>query len=125
DGHNVILSLPAIFGEAGQSPQAEKRAREQLASAIIALGERHPSLEIELHLDGPVGRAESARRNVRIEYSGGTGAQRADSVILGRLRHLTMSDVSRPCYLVTDDRRLRDDAQREGARCVRTTAFVL
>lgn len=125
DGHNVALGLPDYFGEATANPEAERRAREKLVQAASQFGERYPGVEIELHLDGARGGVQSPRANVRLEFSGGAGAQRADAVLLGRLHHLAMSEAGRACFLVSDDRRLREDAQREGARCVRTRPFAL
>lgn len=125
DGHNVTLGLPDYFGPATAGPEAERKAREKLLNAVSLLGERYPQVDVELHLDGARGGVQSPRSNVRVEFSGGVGSQRADAVMLGRLHHLALAESGRLCFLVTDDRRLREDAQREGARFVRSRPFAV
>jgi predicted RNA-binding protein with PIN domain len=103
DGHNVLHKLPALFRGEFQQGLPGPRARRSLEARLIALGQRHPSLSIQLWFDGPDSNHRTAIENVRVQYSGGTGANRADQEIVAYLRHVQESTPRRARAVVTAD----------------------
>ena len=66
--------------------------------------------------DGPCENAETDGR-MRVSYTGGTGTQRADRLIVDYIRMLRRAGDAHEVVLVTGDKDFRKAAEKEGAKC--------
>jgi len=66
--------------------------------------------------DGPRENARAEGR-MRVSYTGGTGTQRADRLIVDYLRMLRRAGDAHEVVVVTGDKDFRKAAEKEGAKC--------
>ena len=103
DGLNAILGSENIGGQ---------RARlAQLASEWLAA---HPADRAWIVFDGHEANG-SAEGRLRVSYTGGTGAHRADRLVCDYLRMRRDAGASGKVTVVTNDKDFRKEAERLGA----------
>ena len=103
DGWNAILGSENIGGWRDRLTQL---AREWLAS--------HPADRAWIVFDGPDA-SGFAEDRLRVSYTGGTGAHRADRLVCDYLRMRRYSGASGNVTVVTNDKDFRKEAERLGA----------
>ena len=103
DGWNAILGSENI---GGQRDRLAQLAREWLAS--------HPADRAWLVFDGHDENG-SAEGRLRISYTGGTGAHRADRFVCDYLRMRRYAGAGGNVTVVTNDKDFRKEAERFGA----------
>lgn len=103
DGWNAILGSENI---GGQRDRLAQLAREWLAS--------HPADRAWLVFDGHEENG-SAEGRLRISYTGGTGAHRADRLVCDYLRMRRYAGAGGNVIVVTNDKDFRKEAERFGA----------
>ena len=103
DGWNAILGSENI---GGQRDRLAQLAREWLAS--------HPADRAWLVFDGHDENG-SAEGRLRISYTGGTGAHRADRLVCDYLRMRRYTGAGGNVTVVTNDKDFRKEAERFGA----------
>ena len=91
DGHNVLHKLPTLFRPDYEAGQPGAKARKSLESRLLRLCSEYPTLSVQLWFDGPVVEERALARNLRVRFSGGVGADRADQQIGAYLQHLKTS----------------------------------
>jgi hypothetical protein len=120
DGHNVLHQMRPAWGLHFEEGRPGARAREYLANLLTELCEVHPGASIDLWFDSGVRQQETVSSRMRIFYSGGDGADRADKAISQALQHITMHRPSstqrrgarRDLFVVSADRDVRSSAVR-------------
>lgn len=115
DGHNVLFALPALFQPFFEDGIPGSRARQALEQRLAALTRRHPRLDIQLWFDGDSVSERSVSENLRVNFSGGSGSNRADRQILAFLHHLETFSPNLARAVVTADRDEARAAERTGA----------
>ncbi len=60
-----------------------------------------------------------------LEYSGRSGPNRADQLILSKLLFKDLKSLDQKVFVVTDDREIRHGALQTGAKFVRTDLFAV
>jgi len=103
DGWNAILGSENI---GGQRDRLAQLAKEWLAS--------HPADRAWLVFDGHEENG-SAKGRLRISYTGGTGAHRADRLVCDYLRMRRYAGAGGNVIVVTNDKDFRKEAERFGA----------
>ena len=103
DGWNAILGSENI---GGQRDRLAQLAKEWLAS--------HPADRAWLVFDGHEENG-SAEGRLRISYTGGTGAHRADRLVCDYLRMRRYAGAGGNVIVVTNDKDFRKEAERFGA----------
>ena len=116
DGHNMLYTqrglFRAWFDEQGQPGQ---RARQRLIDQLLDLLKRQPRLRVNLWFDGDTLHDYTPGPRLRVHYSGGTGADRADQHIVAYLQHLKQSAPTQLRAVVTADRSEASQAKQTGA----------
>ncbi|MEN9417710.1 MAG: YacP-like domain [Pseudomonadota bacterium] len=115
DGHNVLWKVPTLFRPHYEKGQPGGRARRALEAALQALAERQPDLTIHLWFDGGVMEDRVLAPNLRVHFSGGVGANRADRQMLAYLAHLNASRTDEVRAVTTADGEVAATAQASGA----------
>jgi len=115
DGHNVLFKLPTLFGGEFERGVPGAHARRSLVSKLVALGHRYPNLTIRLWFDAAEIAEDTVSENVRVNYSGGVGDNRADHQIVAYLRHLAEASPEQTRAVVTADGQEAADASSTGA----------
>ena len=64
-------------------------------------------------------------RNLEVIYSGGTGKDRADELIVANLQFKDLQRVDQKVFVVTDDREVRRGIVRTGAKYVPVNLFAV
>ena len=103
DGWNAILGSENI---GGQRDRLTQLARNWLAV--------HPADRAWIVFDGPEANGTSVDR-LRVSYTGGTGAHRADRLVCDYLRMRRYAGASGNVTVVTNDKDFRKEAERLGA----------
>ena len=115
DGHNVLFKLPTLFGGEFERGVPGAQARRSLVSKLVGLGQRYPNLTIRLWFDAAEIAEQTASENVRVNFSGGVGDNRADHQIVAYLRHLAEASPEQTRAVVTADGQEAADASSTGA----------
>lgn len=115
DGHNVLWKVPTLFRPHYEQGQPGSRARRALEAALQDLAKRHPDLTIHLWFDGGVMEDRVLAPNLRVHFSGGVGANRADRQMLAYLAHLNASGTNEVRAVTTADGDVAATAQASGA----------
>eukprot|EP01032_Pedospumella_encystans_P013908 gene13908-15993_t len=117
DGHNLLPKLKPLIGahyfKPGQGPNAQ--ARDLLIDRVKTLATLHPLLQADIWFDGPDEQHWSETDNLRVWFSGGQGADRADGRILESLQSEMYRGTQTTRLVVTEDRELLAQAQARGA----------
>jgi predicted RNA-binding protein with PIN domain len=111
DGHNV-LARPGI-ARTGSESWHSAPARDALTARLREFASDYPQLHVDLWFDSPTSYDENVSANLRVKFSGGTGANRADAAIL---RQIENHPASVTLYLVTADWDEAQKAQALGAK---------
>ena len=104
DGWNAILGSENIGGQ--------RDRLTQLARAWLAA---HPADRAWIVFDGHEANG-SAEGRLRVSYTGGTGAHRADRLVCDYLRMRRYAGASGNVTVVTNDKDFRKEAERLGAK---------
>lgn len=115
DGHNVLFTLPTLFRPFFDKGIPGIRAREALEHRLVALAKRHPHLRVQLWFDGEAPGERTVADNFRVNFSGGSGSNRADRQILAFLRHLKIANPNEIRAVVTADQEEARAAEHLGA----------
>jgi hypothetical protein len=125
DGHNVLYGLEDLYREEFVDGHPGPAARHKLAQAMVRLVKGQDKAEVILYFDGPNHTSEGISSNVRVEYSGGTGKNRADHRIAMDLQFKRMQAQGKKVFVVSDDREVREEALQHGARYVPVGEFAV
>lgn len=116
DGHNLLPKLKPLIGanyfKPGQGPNAQARAL--LIDRVKTLTALHPLLQADIWFDGPDDQHWSETDNLRVWFSGGQGADRADSRILESLQSEVYRGTQTTRLVVSEDRELLAQALARG-----------
>jgi hypothetical protein len=126
DGHNLLFRLEDIFRpcyEADGHPG--RQARERLVEIARSLLAGRSNLRVRICFDAPQYEAVVLSPNLAIEYSGGQGEHRADARIGAQLAWRRPDELGQKWYVVTDDRAVRRQAVKDGARYVPADLFAV
>lgn len=99
--------------QAASSPKGPG-LRKQLEMAVRKWLEAHPNDHAWIVFDGAYASGKT-RGRLRISYTGGTGAQRADRLVCDYLRMRQYDGRKGRVIVVTNDKTFRTDAERLGA----------
>jgi rRNA-processing protein FCF1 len=113
DGHNALHNMARFGAEVhGGKPAA---AREALARCFQRLVPEAKSGEIRIYFDSPQPNDVAYNKVIRLIYSGGKGANRADHRIISYLQHVKSESSAVPCYVISNDQEIARDARTAGA----------
>jgi hypothetical protein len=120
DGHNVLYQLRPIWGQHFEEGIPGARAREHLTKRLAELCGLYPSVSVDLWFDSGVRQQETISSRMRVLYSGGEGADRADNAISEALEHIhrsrahstKRSSTRHDLFVVSADRDVRASAGR-------------
>jgi len=108
DGHNVLPKIKPLIGghlfTEGRGPSAE--ARNLLIKQTLLLTVAHPLIQADIWFDSPSEQDWTESENLRVRYSGGVGADRADKKILETLETSMYRNSEELYFLVTEDNEL-------------------
>lgn len=119
DGWNIIL---------GARPQRRSqnllRDRSELLAAAESYAGSHPGSFAWIVYDGADEGAAMPAPHVRVSYTGGEGAQRADRLIMDFLRMISLSGQDVHITLITGDHALSRAAAKLNAKVVTPDEFI-
>lgn len=127
----VLVDAYNVLGEAGELlglssvPARLPASLNGLLSRLRDFARSRSSLEILVLVDSPKADTRNLASNLRVLYSGGTGANRADAIIEGHLLHLQNQREPRPVVVVSNDAEVRRAAERLGAMPVHPRELAL
>ena len=122
DGWNALLgSASVLSAEEKRKTMSEKEAR--LVELVRIWLDAHPSDGAWIVFDGSQvgGRAEP---RLRISFTGGSGAHRADRMVCDYLRMRRLAGVAHSVLVATEDRDFRKNAGSLGAQVVSVRSVV-
>ncbi|MBY0453448.1 MAG: NYN domain-containing protein [Burkholderiaceae bacterium] len=125
DGHNVLYTQTAQFKALYDQGRPEAKAREDLGQKLVALGQRYPTLSIDLWFDGAWQADKTLSAHVREHYSGGHGTDRADQRIVAHLQHLQNHNAHHTRAVVTADQDEALQAESTGALVIAPPELML
>lgn len=103
-------------------------ARLQFQPRLRQFATARSHVTFRAFVDGPNANVESLTANVRVEFSGGQGRDRADACLLDYLEQwrLQRRDSSQgvPAFVISDDGEVRRGAQLQGAHVISTEEFA-
>lgn len=115
DGHNALFSLQARYLPPQLHGVPDREARARLVNDLVAMAAERPACRVWVVFDGPRQSDSSPAPNVRVSYSGGTGENRADRLLVESVRFFTQGGAE-AVLLATNDGELAARAVRMGAR---------
>ncbi len=115
DGHNMLFGLPARYSPARGKALNDAAKRDRLIADVVRITASNPAVRAWIVFDGPTRSDTQAAPNVRVTYSGGKGEHRADGIIIENLRFFKTSAPEMRVFMVSNDKQLRETAQRLGA----------
>lgn len=115
DGHNMLFGLPTRYAPERGKALNDAAKRDRLIADIVRITAPNPAVRAWIVFDGPTRSDTQAAPNVRVTYSGGKGEHRADGVIIDNLRFFKTSAPETCVLIVSNDKQLRETAQRLGA----------
>lgn len=105
DGHNVLPKIKHLIGNhlftENKGPNAE--ARNLLIKQMKLLTSIHPLIQADIWFDSPKENEWTEGENLRVWFSGGTGADRADKKILENLQSFAYRNSEELIFLATED----------------------
>lgn len=119
DGWNILLGARTTKNGATPRP----RTREALAHHARDYARAHADTFVWLVFDGENAAAHTPCPRMRISYTGGTGAQRADRLILDFLNMMRLSGARATALLVTGDHALRQAAEKLNTKVLTPDEF--
>lgn len=123
DGHNTQYGMPSRYNPQRGRRMTERDKRLRLLRDVAGLVAPSPAMRACVVFDGPEHSEEEAGERVRVVFSGGKGAHRADRVLLDQIRFLKGGDAAPCVLLVSDDRDLCEKARKLGAETVPVLEF--
>lgn len=124
DGHNVLFELAEIFSPYFLDGIPKAKAREVLGQRLTRIFAQSGA-EVILYFDGEEPTQSSLSAQVRVLYSGGTGAHRADTAILQHLLVLKQAGYAAPLCLVTRDAAFARQAEAMSVIILHPEEFAL
>ena len=110
DGHNILFGLPELFGTLDAAGKPTEESRYKLSESLVSLVAAADRCQVRLYYDGPEHSEYSPSGSVKVIYSGGEGAHRADDAICSDMEWLCEKASNIPFFITTDDRDLRSQA---------------
>lgn len=123
DGHNLLFALQARYRRVKEHDYPDWRARQWLTDDVVMLAADRPNCRIRLVFDGPERSESTPSENVTTIYSGGSGDDRADRVLLEELRYFRQTPLD-TIILISNDGELCGKALRQGAKTLPATALL-
>ncbi len=124
DGHNVLFELAEIFSPYFLDGIPKAKAREVLGQRLTRIFAQSGA-EVILYFDGEEPTQSSLSAQVRVLFSGGTGAHRADTAILQHLLVLQQAGYAAPLCLVTRDADFARQAKAMGVIILHPEEFAI
>ena len=128
DGHNIVFGLKDLFEEHYENGVPGSKARRALVDWIVCMVRNYAAVQARIYFDAPKATFENVIPNVRVEFSGGEGAHRADNRIeayLQFLRTKSLQTVDHKVFVVTNDIELRRSATKLNAVAVSIESFAV
>ncbi len=125
DGHNILFGLQDIFGPDYEEGAPRAKARARLVNLVSTLVTSRPNVRTRICFDGPDPGAHPVAPNLEVIYSGGTGHNRADEMIVSKLQFKDLQSLDQKVFVVTDDREVRRGIVRTGAKYVPANMFAV
>jgi hypothetical protein len=126
DGHNILYGLEDIFRpHYNEEGHPGRKARERLVGMARRLAQDRPNLRVRICFDAPRREIIQVTPNVEIEFSGGRGEHRADRRIREHVSLRRPEELDHQWFVVTDDRAVRREAAKNGARYVAVDLFAV
>ncbi len=110
----VVDGWNAVIGTRRLDADARHAGRDRLVEALRARVAANPHLHVWTLFDGTEMNAEADGR-LRVGYTGGTGAHRADRMVCDYLRMRKILGLNHPVTVVTDDKDFAKEAAALGA----------
>lgn len=115
DGWNVLLGSESILAAAEKRlPRNEKVGILRARTRAMLAEDAHAQDRVWIVLDGPRPGGEEEDR-IRVSWTGGSGAHRADRFICDFLRMRRFAGAQEKVAVVTDDKDFKREAARLGA----------
>ena len=112
----IVDGWNAVIGTHRLDAAACKAGRERLVEHLRARMAADPRLHVWALFDGAeMGAAAEAEGRLRVGYTGGTGAHRADRMVCDYLRMRKILGLNHPVTVVTDDKDFAKEAAALGA----------
>ena len=124
DGHNLLFELAEIFSPYFLDGIPKAKAREVLGQRLTRIFAQSGA-EVILYFDGEEPTQSSLSAQVRVLFSGGTGAHRADTAILQHLLVLQQAGYAAPLCLVTRDTDFARQAKAMGVIILHPEEFAI
>lgn len=124
DGHNLLFELAEIFSPYFLDGIPKAKAREVLGQRVTRIFAQSGA-EVILYFDGEEPTQSSLSAQVRVLFSGGTGAHRADTAILQHLLVLQQAGYAAPLCLVTRDTDFARQAKAMGVIILHPEEFAI
>jgi hypothetical protein len=125
DGHNLLFGLTDIFSPDYENNYPRGKARQRLVNMIGKLVRARPNIQAKICFDGAQGGAVKVAPNLEVLYSGGTGKDRADQLIVSQLQFKDLKSLDQKVFVVTDDREVRRGILQTGATFVPANLFAV
>ena len=124
DGHNVLFALDHLqpcFDNGAPGGKARDRLIELVQRLIAGRDKAHAWIVF----DGPEASVQTVGANLKVEFSGGTGDQRADDTIVDHLTQRSFQELKRRTFVVTNDHELQRRIRAQNAYYMPAGAFDL
>jgi len=125
DGHNLLYGLRDIFGRDYEDGAPRAKARARLVQVVSSLVKNRNNVRTRICFDGPDARIHTIAQNLEVIYSGGTGKNRVDQLIVAHLQFKELQHVDQKVFVVSDDREVRRGILRTGAKYVPANVFAV
>ncbi len=125
DGHNLLFGLPDLFAAQYENGAPRLKARAKLIQVVSRLVQNRANVQTRICFDGPDPGSHHLAPNLKVIYSGGTGKNRADQLILDQLQFSDLKSIDQKVFVVTDDREVRRGLLRTGAKYVPANLFAV
>lgn len=124
DGFNILHAMGDTF-RADYEPNGRpgRRAVEKLISLLRVLADPRPHVRIRVVLDSPHRQVIELTPNLTVEYSGGTGQNRADQRIAELIEFRRPEELEEKWFVITNDREVRRRAVASQAQPVLVDVF--
>lgn len=112
DGHNVLFSLKHQIGHLFENNHPKKDARDYLIKKLEKLTLLQPNIECDLWFDSNDESNFSFSSNLRVLFSGGKGANRADMQIYQSISAHNLSTQEKLLVVVSADNEIKKEAKK-------------
>lgn len=126
DGYNITHTLKDIFYPYYEKGKPLEKARKRLLTLIERIAKRARELTIKVYFDSKNPEEMHQTDNVKVIFSGIPGKHSADERIIGDFTFdYTYENKTLPCFLVTDDKDLANQAYHFGVRTMSLREFKI